>query len=262
MRLPAAIGDYTDFYASIHHATNVGAMFRPDNPLLPNYKWVPIGYHGRASSIVPSGTAVRRPCGQTKPADARHAGRRPHRGARLRGWRSGFFVGAGNRARRRRSPIGDAEDASVRRLPGQRLVRARHPDLGIPAARAVSRQEFRDDDLAVGRDARRARAVPRSARPRARQAIRRRSRISRRARSGRGGIDLTIEVYAQVRQDARPRRPRPMRLSRSNARDLYWTPAQLLTHHTSNGCNLRPGDLLASGTVSGPTRDALGCSSS
>ena len=107
MRLPAAIGDYTDFYVGIHHATNVGAMFRPDNPLLPNYKWVPIGYHGRASSIVPSGTTVRRPSGQTKAADAAAPVVGPTRALDYEA-EIGFLVGPGSTLGEP-VPIGDAE---------------------------------------------------------------------------------------------------------------------------------------------------------
>ena len=102
--LPVAVGDYTDFYASVHHATNVGSMFRPDNPLLPNYKWVPIGYHGRASSIVPSGTPVRRPSGQLKDRQGRRAGLRAVARARLRdGGRASWWARATRSARRCRS---------------------------------------------------------------------------------------------------------------------------------------------------------------
>ena len=160
--LPAAVGDYTDFYASIHHATNVGSMFRPDNPLLPNYKWVPIGYHGRASSLVPSGTPVRRPSGQIKDPKADAPAFGPTRALDYE-MEVGCFVGTANPLG---APVPDrgGGDAPVRPLPGQRLVRARRAELGVPAARALPRQELRDHGVALGGDARRARAVPRARR--------------------------------------------------------------------------------------------------
>ena len=177
MLLPCAIGDYTDFYASIHHATNVGSMFRPDNPLLPNYKYVPIGYHGRASSIVVSGT----PFASADGPDARRRDRSRRcsvrRGASTTSWRSARIIGRGN-ALGEPVPIDRRRSAHLRALPRQRLVGARHPDVGVPAARTVPREELRDVDLAVGRDARRARAVPRRRRRARRKAIRRRCRIS------------------------------------------------------------------------------------
>ena len=156
--LPLHIGDYTDFYASVYHATNVGSMFRPDNPLLPNYKWVPIGYHGRASSIVPSGTPVRRPVGQTRDDGAAAARGRAHAAARLRA-RGGLRDRRGQSARHG-DPAGGRGGPSLRALPAQRLVRARRADVGIPAARAVPGQELREHHLAVDRDGRGAGAVP------------------------------------------------------------------------------------------------------
>ena len=157
--VPARIGDYTDFYASVHHATTVGKMFRPDNPLLPNYKWVPIGYHGRASSIGVSGQTFPRPLGQTMPPGAAEPAFGPSEAPRLRA--------RGRHLRRRRQRRGRADRdrrgrvARLRAVPAQRLVGARHPGLGVPAARAVPREELRDDGLAVDRDARGARAVSR-----------------------------------------------------------------------------------------------------
>ena len=143
MLLPVTIGDYTDFYASIFHATNVGKLFRPDNPLLPNYKHVPIGYHGRASSIVVSGTPVRRP----QRADAGICVR-PHARAGLR-TRSRLFHRRGQHARPA-DPDRIRRGPHLRRLPGQRLVGARHTGVGISAARTVSRQELRHDHFALG----------------------------------------------------------------------------------------------------------------
>jgi fumarylacetoacetase len=255
MRLPAAIGDYTDFYASIYHATNVGAMFRPDNPLLPNYKWVPIGYHGRASSIVPSGAAVRRPSGQTKPADAATPVVGPTKALDYEA-EIGLFVGSGS-ALGDPVSIGDAES----HLFGVCLVNdwsARDvqtweyqplgPFLSKSFATTISPWVVTLDALVPFR-------VPPPARPPGDPLPL--PYLTPAAAAPAAGIDLSIEVTLRSAR-MRDRGDPAVRLSRSNARDLYWTPAQLLTHHTSNGCNLRPGDLLASGTISGPTRDALG----
>ena len=185
MLLPVAIGDYTDFYASIFHATNVGRLFRPDNPLLPNYKYVPIGYHGRASSIVVSGTPIRR----------RGAGAGPGRLPAFGPTRAldyelevGFFIGGGQRAGRA-DPDRVRRGSRLRHLPGQRLVGARYTGLGIPAARPVSRQELRDHASRRGwyqwkrwlRIARRSTRVRRATPRRCRISIRR--RIGRAARS-------------------------------------------------------------------------------
>jgi fumarylacetoacetase len=256
MRLPAAIGDYSDFYASVFHATNVGAMFRPDNPLLPNYKWVPIGYHGRASSIVPSGTSVRRPTGQTMAADGTAPTVGPTRALDYEA-EIGFFVGTGTDLAQPLS-IDDADS----HLFGVCLVNdwsARDvqtweyqplgPFLSKSFATTISPWVVTLDALAPFR-------VPPFVRPAGDPAPLSYLSPSRDAESG--GVDIAVEVWlrsARMREEGLP----AVRLSRSQARDLYWTPAQLLTHHASNGCNLRPGDLLASGTVSGPTRDALGC---
>ena len=200
MLLPATIGDYTDFYASIDHATNVGSMFRPDNPLLPNYKWVPIGYHGRASSIVVSGTHVRRPCGQTRDGDAAAADVRSDAAPRLRArgrrlHRSGKRAGrAAFRSRGRAS--------CVRPVSAERLVGARHPDVGVSAARAVSREELRDDRSRRGssRSTRSSRFASRRAR--GRRAIRSRSPYLAR-RCDDGAVDITLEVLHLDRGDAR-----------------------------------------------------------
>ena len=168
MALPAQIGDYTDFYTSIHHATAVGRLLRPDNPLLPNYKWLPIGYHGRCSSIGVSGQQL---AAAAWPATA--AGRRrrrvvgPQRAARLR---TGARRLHRPRATRCGTPIAHRgrRGACLRTVPAQRLVGARPAGLGIPAAGSVPRQELRDHDLAVDRDA--ARRWRRSALPWARAA--------------------------------------------------------------------------------------------
>jgi len=254
--LPATIGDYTDFYASVHHATNVGSMFRPDNPLLPNYKWVPIGYHGRASSIVPSGTPVRRPRGQIKPADLDAPTYAPTRSLDYE-MELGCFVAGGN-------PLGDPVpvDRAEERLFGVCLVNdwsARDvqaweyqplgPFLAKNFATTVSPWVVTMEALAPFR-------VPAFRRPPGDPEPLPYLRSEH--NSAAGGLDIVVEVFlasARMREAGTP----PARLSRGRVADLYWTPAQMLAHHASNGCNLQPGDLFASGTVSGPEREQRGC---
>jgi len=256
MLLPARIGDYTDFYASVYHATNVGRLFRPDNPLLPNYKYVPIGYHGRASSIVVSGAEVQRPCGQTKAADAAL----PTFGAS----RSldyelevGFFVGRGN-AQGEAIPISEAEshifglcllnDWSTRDVQAWEY-QPLGPFLAKNFATTISPWIVTMDALepfrvpAFVRHERDPESLPYLNTPEDR---------------ARGGIDIKLEVWLKTAR-MRAENALPVRLSQGNLCDLYWTLAQMITHHASNGCNLQPGDLLASGTVSGSTQDSLGC---
>jgi fumarylacetoacetase len=254
MQLPARIGDYTDFYSSIHHATRVGKLFRPDQPLLPNYKYVPIGYHGRASSIVVSGTDIRRPCGQTKGANQEPAfGPAQSLDYELE---VGVFVGPGN-SLGQRIAIAEAEqhifglclvnDWSARDIQSWEY-QPLGPFLAKSFATTISPWIVPLEALAPYRIAAPVRPVgdpaplPYLTSP----------------SSNRDGIDLTLEVYLQS-QRMRQTGGAPMLLSRGNLRDLYWTIAQLLTHHASNGCNLRPGDLLASGTLSGPEEGSEGC---
>ncbi len=254
--LPAEIPDYTDFYASVFHATNVGSLFRPDNPLLPNYKWVPIGYHGRASSIVLSGTPVRRPSGQTSADPAGPPVFGPSRRLDYE-LEAGFFVGPGNELGRP-IPIADAG----RHLFGVCLVNdwsARDvqsweyqplgPFLAKNFATTISPWVVTLDALAPFR-------TPAFERPAGDPAPLPylHDDDDRRA----GGIGLTLEVLLSSAR-MRAEKLAPVRLSRSRLEDLYWTPAQLLAHHASGGCNLRPGDLLGSGTVSGAAKDARGC---
>ncbi len=254
--LPAEIPDYTDFYASVFHATNVGSLFRPDNPLLPNYKWVPIGYHGRASSIVPSGTPVRRPSGQTSADPAGPPVFGPTRRLDYE-LEVGFFVGPGNELGRP-IPVADAG----RHLFGVCLVNdwsARDvqsweyqplgPFLAKNFATTISPWVVTLDALAPFRTA----AFERPAGDPAPLPYLH-DDDDRRA----GGIGIMLEVLLSSAR-MRAEKVAPMRLSRSKLNDLYWTPAQLLAHHASGGCNLRPGDLLASGTVSGAAKDARGC---
>jgi fumarylacetoacetase len=252
MRLPARIGDYTDFYASIHHATRVGKLFRPDNPLLPNYKHVPIGYHGRASSIVVSGTPITRPSGQTKPPAADTPTFGPTRSLDYE-LEVGIFVGPGNPLGQP-IPIGEAEDHifglcllndwSARDIQSWEY-QPLGPFLAKSFATTISPWIVPLEALAPYR-------VPAAERPAGDP-----DPLPYLA-SASPAIDLTLEVFLQSQQ-MRDENLAPIRLSHANLRDLYWTPAQLLTHHASNGCNLRPGDLLGTGTISGPESGSEGC---
>jgi fumarylacetoacetase len=256
MLMPAEIGDYTDFYASIFHATNVGTMLRPDNPLLPNYKYVPVGYHGRASSIVASGTAIRRPAGQSKPESVMEPLFGPSRRLDYE-LEVGFFVGPGNR-HGQPIPIADVEshlfglclvnDWSARDLQAWEY-QPLGPFLAKSFATTVSPWVVTFEALEPFR-------VPALIRPDGDpeplpylEDARQRER---------GGIDLRLEVSLASERMRAAKFP-PFVCSRNSLRHLYWTPGQLLTHHASNGCNMQPGDLLASGTVSGPTRESRGC---
>jgi len=253
---PAQIGDYTDFYASIYHATNVGKLFRPDSPLLPNYKHVPIGYHGRASSIIISGEEVIRPKGQTLPTGAKTPSFGP---TQMLDYEAevGFFVGSGNE-RGESIPIDEAED----HLFGICLVNdwsARDiqsweyqplgPFLSKNFATTISPWVVTWEALEPYR-------APAFFRPPGDpQPL---PYLSSEKDRTEGGVDLNIEVYVRSML-MREGRLRPTRLSSASLADMYWTPAQMLTHHASNGCDLRPGDLFASGTVSGPERGSQGC---
>jgi len=255
MLLPASVGDYTDFYASIFHATNVGKLFRPDNPLLPNYKFIPIGYHGRASSLVVSGTPVRRPCGQTRDGDA--APKFGPTKALDYELEVGFFVSAGNKLGET-IPIAEAEehifgiclvnDWSARDIQAWEY-QPLGPFLGKSFATSLSPWVVTMEALAPFRVAAFARAegdpapLPYLFDPSDQEY---------------GGLDLSLEV-SLLSPRMRENGIAPIVLGRSNFRDLYWTIAQMLTHHASNGCNMRPGDLLASGTVSGADKTARGC---
>jgi fumarylacetoacetase len=253
---PVRIGDYTDFYASIHHATNVGRLFRPDNPLLPNYKYVPIGYHGRASSIVVSGAAVHRPSGQSKDAAAEAPVFGPSRSLDYE-LEVGFFAGPGN-ALGQPIPIAEAEqhifglcllnDWSARDMQSWEY-QPLGPFLAKSFATSISPWIVTMEALEPFR-------VPAFLRPDGDPAPL--PYLNSAEDQARGGIDLTLEVHLASRRMRESGTP-PLRLSRGNLRNLYWTLAQLLTHHASNGCNLQPGDLLASGTVSGPQPDERGC---
>lgn len=256
MHLAAQIGDYTDFYVGIHHATNIGKVFRPDNPLLPNYKHVPIGYHGRASSIVVSGTPVKRPRGQTKPDTSMLPDFGPTR--RLDYELEGAaFIGAGN-THGSPIPVDRAEDHlfglcllndwSARDIQ-QWEYQPLGPFLAKSFATTISPWIITIDALEPFRS-------PLAVRPDGDPPPA--DYLSSDSVTRRGAFDVRLEVAlrsARMRRDGMPAHV----VSRSNLKHLYWTIGQLLTHHASNGCNLRPGDLLATGTVSGPTRDSRGC---
>ncbi len=256
LETPFYAQDYTDFYASIYHATNVGSMFRPDNPLLPNYKHIPIGYHGRASSIVPSGTPIRRPNGQQAPAT--DEGSPTFGPCKMLDYEMelGAVIARGN-ALGHPIPIADAEDHvlglcilndwSARDLQKWEYVPL-GPFLAKNFASTVSPYIVTMEALApfrcsaFDRPADDPQPLPYMDSPANRAA---------------GGFDITLEVHlatAQMRDKNIP----PVRLSKGNFRDMYWTLAQMVAHHTVNGCNLQPGDLLGSGTVSGTARDSRG----
>jgi len=253
MQLPAHIGDYTDFYASIHHATRVGKLFRPDNPLLPNYKYVPIGYHGRASSIVASGHEIRRPSGQTRPSQDAAPSFGPARSLDYE-LEVGFFIGPGN-SLGSPIPIGEAEqhifglclvnDWSARDIQSWEY-QPLGPFLAKNFATTISPWVVPIEALAPYR-------VSAAARPDGDPEA-----LPYMASQEKAAFDLTLEVYLQSTQMLQEGLP-PARVSQGNMRDLYWSLAQLLTHHASNGCNLRPGDLLATGTISGPDEGSEGC---
>jgi len=254
--LPAKVGDYTDFYASVHHATNVGSMFRPDNPLLPNYKWVPIGYHGRASSLVPSGTPVRRPHGQLKGPQDETPAYGPSRSLDYE-CEVGMFVGPGNEMGTT-IPLDQAEDhlwgfCLVNDWSARDIQSWEYQPLGPFLAKNFGTTV---SPWVVTADALEPYRVPRFARraddP---QPL---PHLDGAADRERGGVAITVEVWLRTER-MRAEGQEPARVSRGSFAEMYWTAAQMLAHHASNGCNLQPGDLLASGTISGPSEDSRGC---
>ena len=250
-RVPARIGDYTDFYTSVHHATNIGKQFRPDNPLLPNYKWVPIGYHGRSSSIGVSGQSFRRPHGQAKAPDADAPVVRPSQRMDIE-LEMGVFIGAGN-ALGEPVGIGEAEshifglvllnDWSARDIQPWEY-QPLGPFLAKNFATTVSPWVVTLEALAPFRAPfTRPEGDPRPL-----------PYLSSDANRAEGGLDIRLEALIQT-PGMRAQGAAPARLALTNYRHAYWTAAQMVTHHTVNGCNLRPGDLLGTGTLSGPTLD-------
>jgi fumarylacetoacetase len=254
--MPVDIRNYTDFYASVYHATRVGELFRPDNPLLPNYKWVPIGYHGRASTVVVSGSAVRRPWGQLKPPNSESPVFAPSRRLDYE-LEIGALVGVGNEMGEP-IPIDRAgghlfgfcllNDWSARDVQAWEY-QPLGPFLAKSFATSISPWVVTAEALAPFRTAA---AVRPSEDP---QPLPYLFDVDDQLR---GGFDVNVEAYLQSSAMSDAHCP-PQRISHANLRDLYWTFAQMLAHHASNGCDLRPGDLLGSGTISGPTAEARGC---
>ena len=252
--VPAQIGDYTDFFTSIHHATNVGKLFRPDNPLLPNYKWVPIGYHGRASSIGASGQSFPRPQGQTLPPGTEQPVFGPSRRLDYE-LEMGIYIGVGN-ALGRPIPIAAAEshvfglgllnDWSARDIQAWEY-QPLGPFLAKSFATTVSPWIVTLEALAPYRVAWSRPAADPQPLP---------YLDSPEARAG-GAFDVRIETWLETAQ-MRGSGARPARLSHSSMKHAYWTIGQMVAHHTVNGCNLQPGDLFGSGTLSGPTAGEAG----
>ncbi|WP_030540924.1 fumarylacetoacetase [Sphingobium sp. DC-2] len=248
LHLPATIGDYTDFYVGIHHAENVGRLFRPDNPLLPNYKWVPIGYHGRASSVRPSGEPVRRPLGQRKAPDADSPVFGPTQRLDYE-LELGVWVGQGNPLGQP-IPIGEAADHIVglgllNDWSARDLQAWEYQPLGPFLAKnfhtTISPWVVTVEALAPFRIAQPVRPegdpdpLPYLNDPADRN-------------EGAFAIEMAVLLSSErMRAEGLP----PIRLSRGPASNMYWTVAQIVAHHASNGCNLRPGDLLGTGTISG-----------
>ena len=248
MMLPFTIRDYSDFYASIHHATNVGSMFRPDNPLLPNYKYVPIGYHGRASSIVISGTSFGRPSGQTRDDVTQPPQFGPSRRLDYE-MEIGAFIGRGNRlgepiavetAEESVFGLCIVNDWSARDIQtweyqplGPFLSKSFLTSVSPWVVTLEALEPFRVPPFERGEED--PQPLPY-------------------LQPAGMGIDLNVEVAIRS-----AKMDKAHRVSRGNFREMYWTIAQLVAHHTSNGCNLQTGDLLASGTVSGPTKESRGC---
>ncbi|MGX7709493.1 fumarylacetoacetase [Methylobacterium sp. Gmos1] len=256
LHLPARIGDYTDFFAGIHHATSTGRLLRPDQPLMANYKHVPVGYHGRASSIRPSGVPVRRPHGQTKPAhlDAPVFGPSRRLDYELE---LGVWIGPGNDPGTP-VPVGEAagqvagfcllNDWSARDIQGWE-AQPLGPFLAKSFATTVSPWIVTPEALAPFR-------VAQGARPEGDPAPL--PYLLDAVDQAGGALDLELEIWLATRV-SREAGSGPQRIARSNARHMYWTVAQMIAHHTSGGCDLRPGDLLGTGTLSGPDPDSAGC---
>ncbi|WP_417778483.1 fumarylacetoacetase [Stutzerimonas xanthomarina] len=255
MHLPAKVGDYTDFYVGIHHANNVGKLFRPDNPLLPNYKYVPIGYHGRASTVDVSGATVKRPNGQTMPPGATEPSFGPSK--RLdHELELGIWIGPGN-ARGESIPIDEASshvagfcllnDWSARDLQAWEY-QPLGPFLSKSFATSVSPWVVTPEALEPFRCAQPARAegdpqpLP---------------YLFDEQDQQQGALDIELEVLlltAAMRDKGQP----AQRIALSSTKNMYWTVAQMVAHHSVNGCSLQPGDLFGSGTLSGSSADSLG----
>jgi fumarylacetoacetase len=252
--VPVQIGDYTDFYASIHHATTVGKLFRPENPLLPNYKWVPIGYHGRGSSIGVSGQAFPRPLGQTMPPGAIEPAFGPCKRLDYE-LEVGAYIGIGNDLGSR-VPIAGAEDHvfglcllndwSARDIQAWEY-QPLGPFLAKSFATTVSPWIVTLEALAPYRTA--WTRPPTDPQPL--------PYLDSPGTRSSGAFDVQLEVWLETER-ARASRAQPSRLSRTSLRHAYWTLGQLVAHHTVNGCNLLPGDLIGTGTQSGPSPEEAG----
>lgn len=252
--VPARIGDYTDFYTSVHHATNIGKQFRPDNPLLPNYKWVPIGYHGRVSSIGVSGQAFPRPKGQTMVPGAAEPSFGPCKRLDIE-LELGIFVGAGN-PQGEPVAMGQAEqhvfgicllnDWSARDIQAWEY-QPLGPFLSKNFATTISPWIVTLEALAPYRVAfTRPEGDPQPL-----------PYLDSAANREQGAFDIQLEVGLQTPR-LREAAQAAAVICRTSYRHAYWTVAQMVAHHTVNGCNLQPGDLFGSGTLSGPTLDQAG----
>lgn len=253
-RVSARIGDYTDFYTSVHHATNIGSLFRPDNPLMPNYKWIPIGYHGRSSSVVVSGESIRRPHGQTKASDADvptvQASQRMDIELEM-----GVFIGQDNTLGNP-VPMEEAEshifglvllnDWSARDIQPWEY-QPLGPFLAKNFATTISPWIVTMEALAPFRTRFERPADDPQPLP----------YLSSSANRDGGGLDVQLEASVLTPKMRQAQAP-AARLALTNYRHAYWTAAQMVAHHTINGCNLQPGDLLGTGTLSGPTLDQAG----
>ncbi|MCW1429812.1 fumarylacetoacetase [Novosphingobium sp. JCM 18896] len=255
LHLPARIGDYTDFYVGIHHANNIGRQFRPDNPLLPNYKYVPIGYHGRASSVRPSGEPLVRPKGQRKPPEAEVPVVGPT--ARLDyELELGVWIGAGN-ALGEPIPIAEAADhiagfCLLNDWSARDFQAWEYQPLGPFLAKnfqsTISPWVITPEALAPFR-------MAQPARPEGDPAPL--PYLADADDQAHGALALTLEVWLTTAK-MREQGLESLRLSTGPASSMYWTVQQIVTHHASNGCNLQPGDLLGTGTISAPTREGFG----
>ncbi|HWI88553.1 MAG TPA: fumarylacetoacetase [Sphingomicrobium sp.] len=256
MHLPCVVGDYTDFYVGIHHATNVGKQFRPDNPLLPNYKYVPIGYHGRASSVRPSGEPVIRPNGQRKPLDADAPAFGPSRRLDYE-LELGIWIGKGNDLGSP-IPIGDAgahiagycvlNDWSARDIQAWEY-QPLGPFLAKNFLTSVSPWVISPQALAPFR-----KPMP----PRPTGDPQPLAYLDDPADRQTGALGIQLEVTLTTER-MRAEGLAPHILSRGSADSaMYWSAAQIVAHHSSNGCNLQPGDLIGSGTLSTDSAGGLG----
>jgi fumarylacetoacetase len=247
MKLPARIGNYTDFYSSYHHAHNVGTMLRgPENALMPNWKWLPVAYHGRASSIVTSGTDVRRPSGQIKPPDAAAPTFGPTKSLDYE-LEMAFLIGPGN-SLGEPVPIDRAMDhifgfVLMNDWSARDIQAWEYQPLGPFLAKnfctSISPWVVTLEALEGFR-----KPLPKQD-PEPLPYLR-------------STTDFTFDIHLEARLQT-AKTDSPSTITRTNFQNLYWSVAQQLAHHTVNGCNLEPGDLLASGTISGPTEESRGC---